>query len=269
MVSEEFLQKALDTGAASVGVRAVDGVRPHLVRPEGYELVAVPESLLVGPSRLDQIVYVYDPKSFTDYFTDYCNPSSRIFVDRDVKAPKILAVLDYHHDEPIAPDWCKHRLFYAFRNTPEWTAWTGKNRQTMKQIEFARFIEENLPDIVHPAHADMLQISRRMEAKKNVSFSSGVRLQNGEIQLTYTEEIRGTAGQDTLEVPELFKIKIAPFEGSEPTTIDCRFRYSIKESALELRYEMVRPQKVIEAAVARVIEQIKAGVNNPITFGTV
>lgn len=272
MIDEKFLQKALDTGSALGIIHASDGLRPYYVRPPGYDIQPVGDDLLAAPWRLRQQVLVFDPKSFTDYFTDYCKESSRIFVD--MAAPTIVGVLDYH-EQPVAAgegplaDWCQHRLIYYFRHTREWEAWMGKNRAGMKQIEFARFIEDNLLDIAVPTQAEMLQISRTMELKKNVNFSSGVRLQNGEIQLAYTEEIRGTAAQGTMEIPEIFRIKIAPFEGSEEALVDCRLRYSLKEGNLEIRYEMVRPHKVIEAAVARVVELVRGAVTNPITYGTI
>lgn len=272
MLDADFLEKALSAGAAIPDIRTSPGIRPHWMRPEGYEVVSASDELLQEPWRLKQIVTVFDPKSFTDYFTDYCNLDSRVFVDS--QAPTIVGVLDYHRQpagdakEP-APDWGQHRLIYKFRPTKEWTTWTASDRKPVKQVEFARFVEENLVDIFSPAHADMLQISRAMEAKKNVNFSSGVRLQNGEVQLTYQEEIRGTAASGTIEIPEFFTIKIAPFEGSDLYTVDCRFRYQIIENSLQLRYEMVRPHKIIEHAVTAVAEKIRQGLTNPITYGVI
>lgn len=268
MIDESFLKKAVDLGIASTGVKDFSVARPYIVVPGDSKIQEIPDYSLAEPWRLRQDVSVFDPKSFSDYFTDYCNHDSRIFVD--LQKPAILGVIDYHGagTEPTA-NWTQHRLNYVFRHTAEWKTWTAADRKTMKQVEFARFIEDNLPDIVHPAHADMLQISRTMEAKKNVNFSSGVRLSNGEIQLIYQEEIRGTAAQGTLEIPEIFKIRIAPYEGSDLYTIDCRLRYSIQENSLGIRYEMVRPHKVLDDAVVRVVDAIRQRVTNPITFGAI
>jgi uncharacterized protein YfdQ (DUF2303 family) len=268
MMDAEALDALLQVGAASAGIQIKDGVRPHWLKPNHYEIVPAKNEDLEKPWRLQQTVTVYEPKSFVEYFTDYCNQESRIFAD--LQAPAVVGVIDYHKagTEPVA-DWAQHRVMYRFRHTKEWDTWTSKNRQSMKQIEFARFIEDNLPDIIYPEHAVMLEISRSMEAKKNVNFSSGVRLQNGEIQFVYQEEIRGTAASGTIEVPELFRINIAPFEGSDLYMLDVRFRYTIQENALNLRYELVRPHKVIDRAVNQVIETIRQGVTNPITFGTI
>lgn len=272
MVDETFLEKALNTGAAIPDIRTTPGIRPHWMQPDGYQVVSASDELLEEPWRLKQSVTVFDPKSFTDYFTDYCNSDSRVFVD--TQAPTIVGVLDYHRQaagdikDPL-PDWGQHRVTYRFRPTKEWTTWTAMDRKPVKQVEFARFIEDNLVDIASPAHADMLQVSRTMEAKKNVNFSSGVRLQNGEVQLTYQEEIRGTAASGTIEIPEIFTIRIAPFEGSDLYTVECRFRYQIIENSLQLRYEMIRPHKIIEHAVNTVVEKIRGGLSNPITYGVI
>ena len=267
MIDADFLKEALATGAAVSTVKAPEGVRPYLVVPAGFTLTPVTDPQLAEPWRLKQTVTVFDPKSFTTYFTDFCNPESRIFVD--LQAPTIVGVIDYHLPSPeeAVARWTEHRCLYRFRHTPEWLAWSGMNRKPMTQAVFAEFIEDNLPDIVQPSHADMLEISRHMQAKKNVHFSSGVRLSNGEIQFAYEEEIRGTASKGTLEIPEMFLISIPPFEGSESYRIQVRLRYSIKEAELAIRYELVRPHKIIEAAVNTVVETIRQGVDNPIIHG--
>jgi uncharacterized protein YfdQ (DUF2303 family) len=266
MIDADFLKEALATGAAVTTVKAPDGVRPYFAHPAGFTFTPVSDQQLAEPWRLKQAVTVFDPKSFTTYFTDFCNPESRIFVD--LQGPAIVGVIDYHEPgNEVTAHWTEHRLLYRFRPTPEWLAWSATNRKPMTQAAFAEFIEDNLPDIVEPSHADMLEISRTMQAKKNVHFSSGVRLSNGEIQFAYEEEIRGTASRGTLEIPELFSISIAPFEGCGSYGIQVRLRYTIKESELVIRYELVRPHKIIEHAVNTVVETIRQGVTNPIIHG--
>ena len=57
----------------------------------------------------------------------------------------------------------------------------------MTQVDFARFLEENMPDVVEPDSAELLEVALTFEAKKSVEFSSGVRLANGQIQFQYDE----------------------------------------------------------------------------------
>lgn len=265
----ELLQKVLDTGAAVVEPKTLDGAIPFVIVPDGYRVQSL-ESQLKLPTRIKQNVSVFDPESFTKYFTDYCHADSRVFID--VQRPQILGVLDYHPanaDDADAAEWTSHRLNYVFRHTPEWLTWSGSNRKDMTQLEFARFIEDNLPDIINPSSATMLEVSRSFEAKKNVNFSQATRLSNNEVQFQYEEEIKGRAAQGTIDVPETFDLSIAPYEGSEQYKVTARFRYRFGQDGLKLRYELVRPHKVLEDAVNTVVQKIRSGIDNPVTFGAI
>jgi uncharacterized protein YfdQ (DUF2303 family) len=263
-VEAELLEKALATGSALGDPKKVDGALPFAIVPEGYSVQSL-EHLLQAPTRIKQNVSVFDTDSFIKYFTDYCTEDSRVFVDR-VK-PQILGVIDYHA-QAGEPDWTSHRVSYVFRNTVEWQTWASQNKVEMTQTGFARFIEDNLPDIVSPDSATMLEISRTFEAKKGVTFHSATRLQNHEIQFQYDEEIRGTAAKGTIEIPDGFDLSIAPFEGSDYYKVTARFRYKFGPEGLKLRYELLRPHKVLEDAVNTVVLKIRGGINNPITFGS-
>lgn len=83
----------------------------------------------------------------------------------------------------------------------------------MNQADFARFIEDNAPDIASPPAADMIEISRSLEAKKKVNFASAIRLDNGKTEFTYEEDIEGTAAKGRLQVPQVFTIGIPVPEG--------------------------------------------------------
>jgi len=267
---EEILRDALAAGAATAATRHEEGLQPFAVVPDGYEVASL-ESLRLMPTRIKQGVRVFDADSFIKYFTDYVKPDSRIFVD--VQKPAIVGVIDYHEQAGIA-EWGDHKVSFEFRHTKEWNIWMGANKKQMSQADFAQFIEDNLPDIIEPSHANMLEISRRMEAKKNVNFSSSNRLDNGEVQFVYEEEIRGTVNKGEMAIPEVFKLRICPFEPGLPPypdgsayKVEARLRYRIKENGLTLWYELVRPHKIVEDAVAQIVIKIKGGVVNPVTLG--
>lgn len=261
----ELLQKALDTGAAVSEPKKLDGAIPYAVIPDGYKITTL-ETQLQYPLRVKQQVSVFDASSFIKYFTDYCNEDSRVFVD--AQKPQILGVIDYHHVLG-APEWTGHRVSYCFRHTKEWETWMSQNRKELSQVEFARFIEDNLPDIIRPSSATMLEVSSSLEAKKNVNFSQAIRLSNGEIQFLYEEEIKGTAAKGAIDIPESFDLSIAPYEGSEQYKVTARFRYKFGQDGLKVRYELVRPHTILEDAVNSVILKIQGGINNPITFGVI
>jgi len=272
---EEILKDAVALGAAQAPIRREEDLLPFAVVPPDYRIVGLADQLKT-PAHVRQTVQVYDADSFNKYFTDYVQPDSRIFVD--IQKPAIVGVLDYHRqaptDAPIA-QWGHHTISFVFRYTREWNIWTGSNKKQMSQADFAQFIEDNLLDVVEPSHGHMTEISRTLEVKKGVNFSSSTRLSDGQVQFGYEEEVRGTVAKGTMEVPETFKIRICPFEPGLPPYPDgaayvltVRLRYRIKENGLTLWYELVRPHKTIEDAVAQIVLKIKAGVNNPITLGS-
>ena len=129
--------------------------------------------------------------------------------------------------------------------------------KTMKQADFAKFIEDNLPDIAEPNGSDLLIISRSLEAKKKVDFESAVRLDNGETQFTYNEEIKGTAGKGTLEIPEIFVLGIPVFHGGDAYKLEARLRYRINDGQLLMWFDLLRPERLLEDAFNQVIARVK------------
>ena len=94
------------------------------------------------------------------------------------------------------------------------------------------------------------------EAKKSVEFSSGVRLNNGQIQFQYDEVVRGTAQRGTIEVPEHFVLGIPIHANGPAYRIPVRLRWRLQEGKVAFWYELVRPHRFIEDAVMEIRERI-------------
>ncbi len=167
-----------------------------------------------------------------------------------------MALLDYH-ESPAKPNWCDHVVTFAVRRSIEFQTWMGSNRKQMTQVEFARFIEDNLPDIAVPPSAELLQIALTFEAKKSVDFSSGVRLANGQIQFQYDEIVRGSAQKGSIEVPEQFTLGIPIHINGPAYSIPVRLRWRLQESKVIFFYEIVRPHKFIEDALKEISQRIE------------
>jgi uncharacterized protein YfdQ (DUF2303 family) len=131
-----------------------------------------------------------------------------------------------------------------------------QNKKQLTQVDFARFLEDNLPDIVEPEGATLLEVALTFEAKKDVEFASGVRLQNGQIQFQYNEVIRGAAQKGTLEVPEQFVLGIPIHVGGPAYRIPVRFRWRLHEGKAVFWYEIVRPHRYVEDALREIRERI-------------
>lgn len=241
------------------------GQKPYVVLPEGYTVKDV-ESTLANPTRKRGKATLSDTASFIAYFMRHAAPNeSAIYGNFD--PPSFTAVLDDHSTDGTA-GWREHVAKYACPLSVEWATWTGANKVKMKQVDFAQFIEDNLPDIVEPAAAHMLEVSRTLEAKKAVNFASGVRLANGEVQFTYEEKVDGSAGKGQFHVPEIFSIGIPVFQRGVRYRIEARLRYRIAEGGqLAMWFDLVRHHKVLEDAVVETWAEIEAKTGQTIFNG--
>jgi uncharacterized protein YfdQ (DUF2303 family) len=251
------VQSAIAAGAALSEPRAVpESPTPtglYTVVPEGYTLESL-EDFLPRPLRVRQAVLLHDAESFIAYVKEFGDhETSRIFFDQDRET--FAVIIDYHGGNG-QPAWCGHTGSFTARRSVEFTTWLNQNRKQMNQVDFARFIEENLPDVVEPAGATLLEIALTFEAKKDVEFASGVRLNNGQVQFTYNEVVRGTAQKGTIEIPEKFVLGIPIHIGGPAYRIDVRLRWRLHEGRAMFAYELVRPHRYVEDALKEIRERI-------------
>ena len=236
-------EAAVSAGLQLATIRSVDNT-PFVVIPENAKLERLDELLLV-PTRKRGVHLMYELDGFIAIVGQEKTTHTRIYFESSRN--QFTCVFNDHGENP---GWQDHRAVYACPTSVEWKAWTGKDGRQMGQVDFAQFIEANLPDLANPPAADMLEISRSLEAKKKVNFASGIRLSNGQNELTYEEEISGTAAKGKLQVPEVFTIGIPVLEGGQRYAVEARLRYRIADGGrLTIWYELVRPHKVLEDAM--------------------
>lgn len=256
-------QTTADLTAAALNVREV-GTNPFVITPEGYR-VADLENMLPTPTRKRGNATMNDAGSFIAYVNSEEGEGTRLY--GTLNPPHFTAVLNDSVGGTIG--WGDHKVNYACPLSIEWKTWTGQSGKQMNQEGFAQFIENNLPDIAVPPAADMLEISRSLEAKKKVNFASGVRLSNGQNELVYEEQISGTAAKGKLSVPEEFTIGIPVLEGGERYAVTARLRYRIQEGGkLAMWFELVRPHKIVEDAASAVWKAIEEGTGHTIFNGS-
>ena len=164
--------------------------------------------------------------------------------------------------------WREDEANYSLTPSEEWKRWMASNGKGMKQTEFATFIEDNLVDIVTPDGATMLEIASGLEAKKSVSFASGIRLSNGSTEFTFQQEVQGTTQKGKMQVPEMFSIAIAVFNRSRRVLMDAKLRYRISEQgALTLWYDLVRPHVVKTLAIDEMVMDVAKAIGQQVLMG--
>jgi uncharacterized protein YfdQ (DUF2303 family) len=261
------VQTAIAAGAAIGDPRspvAEPGAGVFAVVPKDYAIESL-EDYLPRPLRIEQNLMLHDADSFIAYLNEYSTQGvSHVFFNVEDEA--FLAILDYHEKKDTA-GWCEHMATFKTRRSVEFQTWMNQNRKQMTQVDFARFLEENLPDIVEPASADLLEVALTFEAKKSVEFSSGVRLANGQIQFQYDEVVRGTAQKGSIEIPEQFVLGIAIHVGGPAYRVPVRLRWRLQEGKVVFWYEVVRPHRFIEDALKEIRERVAKETAIPILAG--
>ena len=225
---------------------------PAVLVPERYRVQTFEEHR-DRPLRIEQKVNAITAAAFADYVRRFCDDGTVVFANSP--ATTFKAILDYH--QGVFPDWCQHTVSYVCPHSKEWQTWSEKSGKVMNQAQFAEFIEDNLVDIVQPNGAEMLEVAKTLDARSNVRFKSAIRLDNGETQLVYEEMIDGAAGaKGQLKIPQTIKLALRVFQGEDPYEVEARFKYRIKEGALTMWQELVRPERIIEDAFRGILERI-------------
>lgn len=245
-------------------VKEVAGLQKFALIPQGMSVQSL-EQFELKPHHVEQKVTLLTATDFVAYWLRFKHDASVIFGDE--RNATYTAIIDYHAAD-ATPHWCSHVATYACPHSPEWTIWSGNDGKKMTQAEFAQFIEDNYPDITKPAHADMLQVSSNLHAKKSVEFAQSTRLDNGQVQLTYQEKVNGTveARGGSMKVPDEFELALPVFLGGPAYKVTARLRYRIGQGALTMWYDLHRPQKVVQAATQKVTEAIRKGIGTDPMF---
>lgn len=273
---EPMLESTTDGAQAIIDV-AQQAVAPHKLEPGHMYAVAVPDGGRVDhiytdsrepyPARSEGSVDVHRAASFIDYVNRHNSTAVVLWANIDVVA--ITAVLNDHLGTGGVAGWRDFTATLGLRRTPAWRDWIGRNGQAIGQLAFAEFVEDHLPDIVNPPGADLLELAQSFQAVKRATFSSDKRLASGQVQLTYHEEVDATAGRGgSLEVPSVFTVAIAPFEGTDPVAMTARLRYRINaEAQLLVSFHLDRPEEVLRTAFEQVVQEVAGGTSLPVWFG--
>jgi len=230
----------------------------HLIVPEKFDhfdITSAIEQAQDEPNRKHGTVQLRDIDSFLDYAADQSMAASGyIYADPDART--LTAVFNDQRNTDYA-GWRDFRAVYTAELSRELTTWLAHNKKPMEQEEFAVFLEDNIVDVVEPTGDTMLAIALTMQAKTEVNFSSSRRLDNGQVQLAYTETIDARAGAGSIEIPREFRIGLRLFKNGEGYSIKARLKYRLGAGKVKFWYELDRPENAIEDAFKAYVEQAR------------
>lgn len=255
------IQAAIEAGQSLGGaMEAGEREGAYAIVPAGARLESL-ENLQGAPDYTRAERRLTDLASFLAYLNRFADSESTVYADPDQS--RLVAILD--HPIETDPRWGAHRAVYGCPLSRSWQAWIQNNGEWMGQADFAQHIEDNLPDILIPSDvqdapsgADMLEIARTLEAKREANYKSGVRLDNGDFQIAYQEETTGSAGPNgQLEIPETFYLGLPVYKGGDHYKVSTQLQYRIRDGVLKLRYRMYRPEDIQDEAFDGVVDTVR------------
>jgi uncharacterized protein YfdQ (DUF2303 family) len=231
----------------TIDVRALEGYLAAPLHPRGSAVVHDPGDFAAYVARL----------ATTDHTTMWA----------DLAAGRVVAVLDDHADADAA-GWRAHTVTLAMQEDPDWATWLRADGARVEQSVFAEHLEGLTHTIVTPSAADMLEMVSTFHAHRNVVFQQAVKVTSGDVQLTYNEDTKATAGTTgQMEVPRQFTVRISPWVTVDPVELVARLRWRIENGQLRIGYSLLRPDRAKREAFDTVLAAVRAGVSVPLFLG--
>lgn len=241
-------------------------VPQYALAPEGTTEIMIDPTIYLpdfteSPRRATGTYEPATVAAFIDFVKTHADPAATTIWVPVTRGPIIAVLNDHASDEtsPVTvPGWGDHRAFLQLTTTPEWEHWLKLHGQMVEQEEFAEHIEEGLEEVVLPDGADLLEVAQSIQASFGGRFKKSHRLQDGRVQMEYTEEVDASAGETGhLTIPREILLAIAPFAGEDAYRIPARFRYRINGGKLALGYKLDRPELVLRDAFQGIAERLK------------
>ena len=225
--------------------------------PAGYtskELTDAIEKARPTPSRKRGTLALGDVPSLLAYCADQA-AQAQGYVYADPDGRTITAVFD---DQRSGTGWREHRATFRAEFTPEFKKWLDNSKKSMTQTEFAEFIEDNVPDLNGSDATLLLEVTTTIQATTGIDFSSAKRLQDGQTQLTYTENIDAKAGASgALKIPQTFALGLRIFKNGEGYKLTARLKYRLAGGGVKFWYELERPEKAVDDAFTGYVTQVR------------
>jgi uncharacterized protein YfdQ (DUF2303 family) len=236
------------------------------------------DQYLANPRRPYGIYHLRDTESWLAVWAKWYQTSiAQPEVFADVDNLQVVAVFDpapaEETDSGLQGGWRQHRAQLQLRKSDALMRWTALQGRTtpIGQVDFADFLEDNLVDIVEPDAARVLEVVSTLHATSRVTFKSGIRLTDGQRQLTWVESTTAAGGTSgNLEMPPTITLGLPVFEGSKVRDrITARMRYRINDGKLTFTVRLDRIDDVIanafEDQVAAIAKKLET---HPILRGT-
>lgn len=216
----EALDFAADERAAVVSVQTIietDGESElgvvRTILPPGYssEILDL-EKYAAHPRRKNGKVILRGIGSFMEYVGRHKGPGTAVYRD----GRRFTAILDGHEPGLGLAGWGGHTAMFEPLWTPGWTAWSGFANKAIPQEDFARFLEDRIPEIARPDGAVVFEAVANLRLHWEARYERVINPSVDYANITFVEEEK--AGQ--FRVPTTFDLVVVPFEGADALAIE-------------------------------------------------
>lgn len=253
--------------AKSINPILNNGGNVSVLVPPGYkreDITDTVEKAFLTPLRPRGEASFTAVDSFNSYVQRYFEPGkSWMYADYD--AGKIVAVFNDHGMDTAG--WKDFRATFIAEKSRELLIWKGSNCQHKDQVGFGEFLEANIADVLEPDGTSLLNIALTITASTAIQFSSARRLDNGQVQLAYSETIDAKAGSGSIEIPREFVIGIPVYKHGSPYRLTARLKYRLNSGSVKFWYEIDRLDAAIEDAFKDHVSAVTQGTGQPVLTG--
>lgn len=207
--------------------------------------------------------------SFSAYVTKHTRAiTDPIALILATEGGRFVAYLNAHTE--LFAGWHDHRATFQPQATPQWQAWVAASGKWFTQAEFAEFLDDRIGDIAEPDGATLYNVTTTLRVKSDINFQSGIKLHNGQVNLTYQEEISAGGGaQGEIPVPERLTLLLQPFEDGAKYELAARFRFRASGGKASFHYELGEEiQRVTREEVARLGTEIETATGLSVLYGS-
>jgi uncharacterized protein YfdQ (DUF2303 family) len=247
-ISADTIDRITELAHAAVASQSI-GATTHLIVPDTYkhlDITNLIEKAQPAPNRKAGTTVLCDVDSFIQFTKDQ-NQSVTGYIYADPEARTLTAVFNDLRNESTT-GWRDHRAVFKAELSRECDNWIRNNRQQKEQEEFAVYLEDNIADIAEPSGEVLLAMALTLQAKTEVNFSSSRRLDNGQVQLTYSETIAATSSAGNIDIPKEFAIGVRLFKNGDGYKIKARLKYRLGNGKVKFWYELDRVENSVEDA---------------------
>lgn len=230
---KEGIEKLLEVSQAPFEILNLEGVgisTPIMVAIDPSTRTAKLNplgDLLDNPLYRESCLEFHEVDSFIDYVNRFKTNEAIILFSEPLA--QFTCIFDFH---PAGPDTSdagrrKDKVTLTLQHSDEYCEWSQLwSKPSIKQLEFATFLEEHANNIISPDSAAVLEAALDMRVSSEGHFESKIVRETGSFTAKYSNDNK-QVGSVTL--PRHIYISIPIWNGGEPKEIRLATRFDVRD----------------------------------------